>query len=146
MSRFLFDTNICIYYLEGNPAVLTYMNDVFREPANSLELSVITEAELFSSQAVYGNQELTNAISGFVNASDEVAEITREVAVKAGEIRSYFHKKFNRKIKLPDALIAATAIVRKATLVTNNDKDFVEVMKECRIPYVNPIKSSVWNP
>ncbi|MDF2647968.1 MAG: hypothetical protein K0Q73_3773 [Paenibacillus sp.] len=142
-EQFLFDTNICIYYLEGNSKVTTFMNEVLREPVNDLVLSVITEAELFSSPTVYGNRELTEVISRFIADSDEVVEITRAMGVLAGEIRSYFHQSFNRKIKLPDALIAATAIVLNATLVSNNDKDFTEVMAKYRIPYINPVRNDL---
>lgn len=140
MNKFLLDTNICIYYLEGNSTVVTYMDGLLGKPNNELVLSVITEAELFSSPKVYGNKELAGAISQFVAGMDGVAEVTREVGMFAGEIRSFFHQSFNRKIKLPDVLIAATAIVLNATLVSNNDRDFNEVMERYRTPYVNPVR------
>jgi tRNA(fMet)-specific endonuclease VapC len=143
LSKYLFDTNVCIYYLEGNHAVTEFMSKVLRESHNSLVLSVITEAELFSSPKVFGNVELKNAISRFINDSDEVVEVSRHIGAMAGEIRSYFHQTLGRKIKLPDALIAATAISLNATLISNNDKDFVEVLAKYKIPYMNPIKGSI---
>ncbi|WP_257666684.1 PIN domain-containing protein [Parapedobacter tibetensis] len=39
------------------------------------------------------------------------------------------------KIKLPDALIAATAIVNNLTLIADNDKDFLMVSA---LKYINP--------
>ncbi len=42
------------------------------------------------------------------------------------------------KIKLPDTIIAATAIVHKLTLVSDNDVDFLRVPK---LKYLNPTKS-----
>ena len=92
---------------------------------------------------MYGNSELNNAISRFIHDSDDVVEVSRRIGAIAGEIRSYFHQAFGRKIKLPDALIAATAISLNATLVSNNDKDFVEVLARYGIPYINPIKESL---
>ncbi|MEZ0483414.1 PIN domain-containing protein [Fibrella aquatica] len=32
-----------------------------------------------------------------------------------------------RKIKVPDAIIAATALVNQLTLITNNTKDFLNI-------------------
>lgn len=39
-------------------------------------------------------------------------------------------------LKLPDALIAATAIINKRTLISDNDKDFKRVSK---LKLINPI-------
>jgi predicted nucleic acid-binding protein len=47
------------------------------------------------------------------------------------------HIRKNHKIKLPDAIIAATALVHGCTLVTNNEKDFSGI-KDLTI--VNPYK------
>src|SRR6185312_9733479 len=41
----------------------------------------------------------------------------------------------NFKLKLPDALIAATAIVNDLTLLADNDKDFLRIKK---LKYFNP--------
>lgn len=38
-------------------------------------------------------------------------------------------------LKLPDALIAATAIVYEFTLIADNDKDF---LREPSLKYINP--------
>ena len=42
-------------------------------------------------------------------------------------IQSCIDLRKNYKIKLPDAIIAATAFTRNLTLVTNNEKDFVQI-------------------
>lgn len=41
----------------------------------------------------------------------------------------------NYNLKLPDALIAATAMVYKLTLVADNDKDFLRIPS---LKYLNP--------
>jgi predicted nucleic acid-binding protein len=33
----------------------------------------------------------------------------------------------NRKIKTPDAIIAATALAKNYTIITNNEKDFAHI-------------------
>lgn len=53
-----------------------------------------------------------------------------------------------KSIKAPDALIAASALVHNATLISNNDKDFDWIVanftyKGKKLDYVNPIKNNV---
>ena len=55
--------------------------------------------------------------------------ITREVAERAAMNRR------QKKIKLPDAIILATAEVAKWQLVTRNVKDFPAGMGGVRVPY-----------
>ncbi|MEY4538677.1 MAG: hypothetical protein RLZZ306_434, partial [Bacteroidota bacterium] len=55
-----------------------------------------------------------------------------EIVEKTIEIRRIY------KIKLPDALIAATAIVFDLTLVSRNDKDFTQIPE---LKYINPFNT-----
>ena len=48
-------------------------------------------------------------------------------------IRKYY------KLKLPDALIVATALVNDMTLIADNDKDFILVPE---LKYINPKRLS----
>jgi len=43
----------------------------------------------------------------------------------------------NKKVKTPDAIIAATALAHGFTLITNNEKDFNNING---LKIVNPIK------
>jgi predicted nucleic acid-binding protein len=43
----------------------------------------------------------------------------------------------NKKIKTPDAIIAATALAFDYTLISNNDKDFSDIKG---LKYINPYK------
>ncbi len=51
---------------------------------------------------------------------------------KAAEKKTIELRRKYRKLKLGDAIIAATAILNKLTLITNNTKDFVYI-KDLRI-------------
>ena len=44
-----------------------------------------------------------------------------DIKLKTGEIRK------KNKIKLPDAIIAATALVNDLTLLSRNTKDFIKI-------------------
>ena len=58
-----------------------------------------------------------------------VIEITRQVARRAAQIRRRTH------VRLPDAIIWATAQMESAQLVTRNTKDFPKNDPAIRIPY-----------
>jgi predicted nucleic acid-binding protein len=53
----------------------------------------------------------------------EYWDISREAAVLAGVFR-YDLARQGRTLQIPDALMAATAVVTGSTLVTNNVKDY----------------------
>ena len=58
-----------------------------------------------------------------------IVPLDDEIVEKTIELRRIY------KIKLPDALIAATAIVFDMTLISRNDKDFTQIPE---LKYVNP--------
>jgi len=60
----------------------------------------------------------------------EIFNLTKQITDKTIEIRKQF------KIKLPDAIIAASALVNKAVLVTANVKDFKMIDE---ISIINPV-------
>ena len=107
----IFDTNILIYLSKNvlKPEVL------FLEEAS---ISVITKIEALGFN--FQNKEEHEIISGLcsllhvVPVSDTIAEATINL-----------RKKY--KIKLPDALIYATALVQNQPLVTNNIGDFASL-------------------
>ncbi|OZQ68286.1 type II toxin-antitoxin system VapC family toxin [Paenibacillus odorifer] len=140
LGGYLLDTNIIIYYFESLPQVVRFMKETFQQPRNELFLSVITEAELLSHPSVRTDELLKEMICGFIESSHDVIEVSRRIAILSGDIRSHFHHKYNRKIKLPDVLIAATAITLGATLISNNDKDFLDISSEFGLEYLNPVR------
>ncbi|PIX69340.1 nucleotide-binding protein, partial [Candidatus Roizmanbacteria bacterium CG_4_10_14_3_um_filter_33_21] len=87
------------------------------EDANEeVNLSVITKIELLS----FDNEdELKNIDRLLVNS--RIFSLDDEIVDKTIEVR----KKY--KLKLPDAIIAATAMINNLILVTHNKKDFKEI-------------------
>jgi len=88
---------------------------------NEIFYSTIIEAELFSFHEL--TQEQRIKIRGILDIG-EIIDVDSEVALKAAELRSLSRKIYNRKMKLPDAIIAATAFLYSAVLVTCNVDDF----------------------
>ena len=52
-------------------------------------------------------------------------------------IRETIRIRKQNKIKLPDAFVAATAIIHGLTLIADNDKDFLNI---ATLQYINPNK------
>ncbi len=109
-TNFLADTNALIYLLNGNLCMSNYLQ-------KNLYVSVISEMELLSYSGITPDEEMQ--IKSFLNDCNEVA-LTNEIKDKTIEIR----KKY--KTKLPDAIIAASAIVKNIPLITA-DKGFCQI-------------------
>ena len=119
MVSALFDTNILIDYLNGVEQAKTEL-----ERYSDKAISVITWMEVM----VGATPETEMIIRTFLHSFDTLPIETRvcEVAVK-------LRKKHN--IKLPDAIVWATAQANKRILVTRNTKDFSPDEPGVRVPY-----------
>lgn len=107
----LIDTNIIIYYLNGNPKI----SDFFKNQQGQIAISMITVAEILS----YPYDEMERAkIERFLKNRFIWLDVTEMVVFKTGRLRG------QKKIKTPDAIIASTALCHNLTLVTRNIKDF----------------------
>ena len=117
----VFDTNILIDYLNG-------VEDALRECGlyEAKVISIITYIEVLV--GVKGTQH-ENSVRKFLS-SFEKKELTAEVAEKAIELRK------GLGMKLPDALIYATARTETCMFVTRNTKDFKEDLPDVRVPYL----------
>ena len=109
-TNFLADTNALIYLLNGNQCMSNYLQ-------KNLYVSVISEMELLSYSGITLDEEMQ--IKSFLNDCNEVT-LTKEIKDKTIEKR----KKY--KTKLPDAIIAASAIVKNIPLITA-DKGFCQI-------------------
>jgi len=112
---YLLDTNAVIYYFRGMQKAIAVFKLI--EDANEeVNLSVITKIELLS----FDNEdELKNIDRLLVNS--RIFSLDDEIVDKTIEVRRKY------KLKLPDAIIAATAMVNNLILVTHNKKDFKKI-------------------
>jgi predicted nucleic acid-binding protein len=108
---YLMDTNAVIDYLNGKlpDACVAAIDE------NGIEISVITRIELLAWHGATGTQ--LTILNNFI-ASCIVHQLNEPVILAAIEIRK------TKACKLPDAIIAATAITMKLILLTNNTTDF----------------------
>ena len=119
MVSALFDTNILIDYLNGIEAAKTEL-DRYADKA----ISLITWMEVMEGATPETEEIVLGFLNGFINLS-----IDEQVSGVAVTLRK------KHKIKLPDAIVWATAQVNKCILVTRNTKDFLHDEPGVRVPY-----------
>ena len=106
VADLLVDTDVFVDHLRGAAEL--------RPGRNRLHYSVVTRAELFA-----GNT--ATALTTQLLAPFREVPVDRAVAERAGRVAREFG------LRLPDALIAATALERHLQLSTRNTKDFENV-------------------
>ena len=123
MVKALFDTNILIDYLNGIPDAGKEIGR-YREKA----ISLITWMEVMVGATAQDETIIKAFLSQF-----ELLPIDSTVSAEAVAIRR------TRRIKLPDAIILATARTTDRLLVTRNTKDFPAGLDaDVRLPYRLP--------
>lgn len=113
-ERLLIDTDVSIDYLRGKVQAVDFLENL----TELLLMSGITVAELYA--GVREGKERT-ALENFIRAF-EVVPIDEKIATLGGLYRRDYGK--SHGVGLADALIAATAEIKQAKLVTLNQKHF----------------------
>ena len=129
-ENYLIDTTAVIKYLNGTrPDDGLLMIDEIVDKRSII--SFISEIELQVWNPT--NPEDTVVYQTFISNSTVIG-ISSAIVSETIRIRKEF------KIKLPDALIAATALINGWTLVADNDKDFKKIPD---LFYINPRQLAV---
>ncbi|AYD48413.1 type II toxin-antitoxin system VapC family toxin [Arachidicoccus soli] len=110
-NKFLLDTNAVLYILNGDEVLAELLYE------KRLYVSIITEMELLSYKniTVKEKQQIKNFLSAFVIIN--IDNVIKDQAIET---------KKNSYLKLPDSIIAATAIILDIPLVSS-DKQFKTV-------------------
>jgi predicted nucleic acid-binding protein len=109
MRRYLLDTNAVIYLVNGSLASPL--------PDGQYSVSIITEIELLSFSGLSAEEE--QKIRDLLLLLDRV-HLTDEVRDETIRLRR------KNRLKLPDAIIAASALIQDAVLLTN-DQAFLSI-------------------
>ncbi len=113
-KKYLIDTNV-ISHLFSDRLPVNAKNFVIEIVNDNFIISVVVEIEVLT---YHESPEKMPLIEEFVSLAT-ILPLDKNVTSKAIGLR-----KNQRKLKLGDAIIAATAIEHKLVLVTNNTKDF----------------------
>lgn len=124
-ERYLIDTSAIIKYINGT-LPLSGLHFLDRVVDDEAIVSLITEIEL----RVWTPANALDAeiYQTFINGCI-VLDLNRNIVDETISIRKRY------RVKLPDAFIAATAIVNNLTLLADNDKDFRKIDS---LKYINP--------
>lgn len=120
-TNYLIDTNTLLEFV-GNTLPLkahAFVENVINE---SFNVSVINRIE------VLGHESATQGLTDFMNLANTY-QLTEAIEKQTISLRK------QKKIKLPDAIIAATALVHNFIVISRNVKDFVNIED---LNYVNP--------
>jgi predicted nucleic acid-binding protein len=115
----VFDSNILIDYLNGIPEAKLEL-----ERYSQKSISVMTWIEVMAGTDSSDEQQTRYALQTY-----QLLPMTSAIADRAFILRR------DRKLKLPDAIILATAQVAGLSFVTRNIKDFSAADPQVRIPY-----------
>lgn len=115
----LIDTNIIIYYLQGEVKSSKQFQN-WRDSREDLAVSIITEMELLSFPKI--TDEETTKINEFLREF-RIFYLDEKIALAAAQLR----RQSKNRILLADSVIAATAIINNCVLATRNSKHFKAV-------------------
>ncbi len=122
----LIDTNILVYLSKKE---ITFAD--FAKKNDRLFISVITVME------VKGYRFKSDREERFI---EQLCHELMTIYIDEQIVNKVIEIKKKRKIKLPDAIILATAITKKQALVTRNTKDFINFTPSLSI--INPFYRS----
>lgn len=121
---YTFDTNAIIYYLDEDPAVVAVIEPLLAQDI-ALFVSVVTELELLSYGGLTDDdiQEIAHLLTSLV-----VFPLESRLAHLAAALRRQY------RLKTPDSIVAATALLTRTTLVTRNVRDFQGIVGLALLP------------
>lgn len=115
----VFDTNVVLDYFKGLPEARKVL-EAEHQPA----MSAITYAEVLVGVPKERFEEMKAALRKFT-----LIPVAKDISEQAAIIRR------ETRLKLPDAIILATAKVLGTLLVTRDKKDFGAMESFVRVPY-----------
>ena len=116
----LMDTPPIVYFLEGHAKLAKVFKPVFeRHAAGELRFAVTTVsiAEVLAGPLQSGNEALAERFRTILE-SWQVVDLTANIAASAARLRA------SLRLKLPDAVQAASAIAINADALITYDRDF----------------------
>jgi predicted nucleic acid-binding protein len=116
MEQYLIDTNVVSDFFSASLPIsgMLLMDKAIDDIPN---ISIISQIELLCWKT---DKKTTQNMIDFISDC-LILDITPEVIINCVNLRK------SKKIKTPDAIIAATALAFGYTIITNNEKDFKNI-------------------
>ena len=122
MAQYILDTDIASYLIRGDHEAVTKK---FSELYDSCVISSITAAELQYGAKKRNNKQLTQKVKAFCDLV-EIVPWDEDAAKAYAKLRVELETS-GTPIGNMDMLIAASALARKAVLITNNTEHFSRI-------------------
>lgn len=122
-SLLLMDSAPIVYFLEQHPKLASVFKPLFAaHAAGHLRFAVttVTIAEVLTGPLQAGDEELAERYRAIMESWD-VVELDADIAANAARLRA------SLRLKLPDAVQAASAIAINADALVTYDRDFSRV-------------------
>ncbi len=119
MATYLLDTGLVLRHLRGQRRTVQLLRNLGKE--SRLAIASVTRLEVHAGMQAeerYATQKLLARLA--------TLDLDREIADRAGDLIAA-SKRVGRPLGVPDAIIAATAIGHRLTLVTLNPGDFQSI-------------------
>jgi predicted nucleic acid-binding protein len=120
----LLDTDVLIDFLRGVPAAVTWLNGL----SGRVCISTVTVGELYAGVRDGLERKALDSLMGVF----DVLAVDEEIARRGGLICRDFRG--SHGVGLPDALLAATALIHNLDFVTLNLKHF-PMLSTAMVPY-----------
>lgn len=114
--KLLLDSNIIIDAAAGEPPAVKILQQACE--AEWAGISAVTRLEVFGYPDLQQKEE--EVLTSILSVLDEVS-VDSDVITRAIQLRR------TGRIKVPDAIIAATALEKKAWIATRNEQDFHDI-------------------
>jgi predicted nucleic acid-binding protein len=111
------DTNAIVYYLNDDSAAVAVLRGVFAQDS-PVYVSAVTELELFAFTNLSRHEE---SLIEDLLATISIIPLDSRIARLAALVRRHY------QVKVPDSIIAATAMFTGSTLLTRNTRDFRKI-------------------
>lgn len=112
------DSNIFVDHLRSYLPSVEFFHSLPSSGEKAL-FSAITETELIAGKSC-NNAEVRTIVLNMLNSFAKI-EVDNRIALQAGDISRLYNT------DLPDSIIAATALIHKAELLTRNVSDFKNI-------------------
>ena len=111
-QKILVDTDVLIDFLRRKAGAKEQLEAASRN--GDLSVSVVTLAEILAGMRPDEKEATEELIAGL-----SLVSVSEAIARKAGELR-----RDQKRVLLPDCLIAATALIEECLLLTGNRRDY----------------------
>ena len=121
--KYLLDTNICVYWLNGDKAI---EDKAIQVGLNQIAVSFISLSEFY--YGAYKSQKVKQNLSAIKNLESKLktVESNKEICESFGKLKSELEKEGNI-IDDADLFIACCALKTNRVLVTNNERHFSRI-------------------